>query len=313
MGNSAAAPVTCRPNLGAQGRPHEAPGNCYIERRPVNRILAIGILLAAGLACSCAAAAQQSFAARFFAHNAAAAAIEPTWPTPLVQSDPRLTQYYRFAFSNQYTPLRTQTVSYGNGRGGGLVAWNRVEFDFLPPPYIQHNSTAIDGFGDTSLLVKLRLVSGNADHGNYILTAIGSHSFATGSAKNGALTDSWTATLAGGKGLTRQINVESSLGGTLPTGMIAAQGRTIVWNAIVQDHLPHHVWLELENNATFYRGGSHDGLTQNFVTPGAFYVFRPARWKPAHPYLVFDGGMQIATSGFHTYNHNLIAEMRILF
>jgi len=36
-------------------------------------------------------------------------------------------------------------------------------------------------------------------------------------------------------------------------------------------------------------------------------------WGPTHPFLVFAEGMQIATSRFHTYNHNLISEMRILF
>jgi hypothetical protein len=36
-------------------------------------------------------------------------------------------------------------------------------------------------------------------------------------------------------------------------------------------------------------------------------------WKPAHAVVVFDAGMQIATSQFHRYNHNLISEMRILF
>jgi hypothetical protein len=52
---------------------------------------------------------------------------------------------------------------------------------------------------------------------------------------------------------------------------------------------------------------------QNFVTPAAFYVVRKKDWKPAHPFFIFDSGMQIATSGFHTYNHNLIWEMRTLF
>ena len=42
-------------------------------------------------------------------------------------------------------------------------------------------------------------------------------------------------------------------------------------------------------------------------------VLRKAGWKPTHPFLVFAEGMQIATSGFHTYNHNLISEMRVLF
>jgi hypothetical protein len=73
------------------------------------------------------------------------------------------------------------------------------------------------------------------------------------------------------------------------------------------------VWFEFENNATFYFAGSHDGKMQNFVTPAAFYVVRRKEWKPTHPFFILDGGMQMATSGFHTYNHNLISEARMLF
>jgi hypothetical protein len=279
----------------------------------VNRILSIFLILIAGMACLDTSQAQQSFRERFFNHNNAAAAIEPAWPTPVVEADPRLTQYYRFSFSSQFAAAGTHTVSYGNARGGGIIAWNRAEFDVLPPPYIQHSSAAVDGFSDTSVLVKLRLASGNAEHRNYIATAILSHTFATGSASNGAPTDSWNPILAGGKGFTKRLSIESALGGTLPTGKIAAQGRSILWNSLLLDHLTRSIWLELENNATFFRGGSHDGKMQNFITPGAFYVYRRQEWKPAHPFYVFDGGMQIAASAFHTYNHNLILEMRVLF
>jgi hypothetical protein len=279
----------------------------------VLRFPILSVVLAASVACSVTAVAQQTLRERFSAHNDAIGAIQPAWPTPVVEPDPRLTQYYRFSFSNQYAPPKTETVSYGNARGGGIIAWNRCQFDVLPPPYIQHNSTAADGFGDTSLLVKLRIASANADHGNYIATAILSHTFATGSATNGAPTDSWSPTLAGGIGITKKIDVESSLGGTLPTGKIATQGRSIVWNSLMQDHLTRSFWLELENNATFYSRGSHAGMMQNFIMPGAFYILKRKDWKPTHYFLVFDGGMQIATSGFHNYNHNLIAEMRILF
>ncbi len=80
----------------------------------------------------------------------------------------------------------------------------------------------------------------------------------------------------------------------------------------MQAHATTHAWLELENNATFYSQGSHDGRMQNFVTPAAFYVVRDKNWKPEHSYLIFAGGMQIATSSFHTCNHNLISELRIL-
>jgi hypothetical protein len=162
-------------------------------------------LLSAGVS------AQQSAAQQFFGHNAAVAKVQPTWFTPVMQADPRLVQYYRFSFSNEFGSTKTQTTNYGNGRGGGVIGWNRFEFDVVPAPFIQHNSATTDGAGDTSLLVKARLLSSPSDKGNYILTAIGSHSFATGTALNGARTDTWTATLAGGKGLGKKTVVESTL------------------------------------------------------------------------------------------------------
>lgn len=259
-----------------------------------------------------AAMAQQSFAQRLVGHNSAMTALQPALVTPLVEADPRLIQYVRASFSNAYTAAGTETVSYGNGRGGGVIVGNRVEFDFLPPAYVQHNSSAVDGLCDTSVAGKVRIASGNSEHGNFDVAALLSHSFATGTYKNGAATDSWTPTIAAARSLGR-FNVQSSLGGTMPTGKIAAQGRSIAWNALTQAHATAHVWFEVENNATFYVGGAHDGKMQNFVTPAAFYVLRRKEWRPTHPFLIFDSGMQIATSGFHTYNHNLISEVRVLF
>lgn len=258
------------------------------------------------------ASAQQSLTERFGAHNNAMTALQPALITPLVAADPRLIQYARFSTSHEYTAAGTETVSYGNARGGGVIAGNRFEFDFVQPAYIQHNSTAVDGFGDTSTLVKYRIASGNAQHGNFDVAAMLNHCFATGSHKNGAATDSFGPTLAGGYAF-RRFDVISALGGTMPTGKIATQGRSIAWNSLVQAHASKHVWFEVENNSTFYFAGSHDGKMQNFITPAAFYVVRRKEWKPTHPFLIFDGGMQMATSSFHTYNHNLISEVRVLF
>jgi hypothetical protein len=255
----------------------------------------------------------QSFVQQFTAHNSRMTAFQPSWITPLVEADPRLVQYVRLSISNEYTAARTQTTSYGNSRGGGIIAGNRYEFDYMPPAYIQHNGASTDGVGDMSALAKYRIASGNAEHGNYIVTAMLSHCFATGDFKNGGLTDSFSPTLAGGVGLGKKFEVESTLGGTLPTGKIATQGRTIAWNALVQTHATKHFWGEVENNATFYFDGSHDGKMQNFVTPAIFYVVRRKEWKATHPFFIVDGGMQIATSEFHTYNHNLISEFRMLF
>ena len=286
------------------------------------RILISACAIAAdSMSCSRTATAQQSYLAspqqsyeeHFFAHNAAMADLQPSFPTPVVEADPRLVQYYRFAFSHEYAPTGTETVNFGNNRGGGIIAWNRAEFDFTPPSYTQHNSTAANGFGDFAAQMKYRIASGNANHGNFIVTALLSHTFATGSGKNGALTDTWVPTIAGAKGFLKHYDVETSLCGTMPTGKIATQGRSIAWNSLVHDHLTRTIWLELEDNSTFYYAGGHDGMMQNFVTPAVFYFFRRKEWQPTHPFLVFDSGMQIATSGFHTYNHNLISEMRILF
>ena len=161
------------------------------------------------------------------------------------------------------------------------------------------------------MLVKYRIASGNAEHGNYILTAVLGHTFATAVPRMARSPIRGIQRSPAAKGLPNAFDVESSLGGVLPTGKIAAQGRSIVWNALVQDHITKSVWLEVENNATFFRGGSHDGQMQNFVTPGAFYVSAP-RLEARHIHSSSStGGMQIATSRFHTYNHNLIAEMRI--
>jgi hypothetical protein len=265
------------------------------------------------LAGASAAPAQQAFMEHFTAHNTSMAKLQPSFITPIMGADPRLIQYARASFSNEYTSSHTQTVNYGNGRGIGLIAGNRFEFDYVPPAYIQHNSTAADGFGDTSTLVKYRIASGNAQHGNFDVAAMVSHSFTTGSASNGGRTDCYTPTFAGGYAFHRYFDVISSLGGSMPTGKIATQGRTIAWNTEAQMHATKHVWFEVENNATFYFAGSHDGKMQNFVLPGAFYMVKKSSWKPTHPFLIFDSGMQIATSGFHTYNHNLISEFRVLF
>lgn len=253
--------------------------------------------------------AQQAFSE----HNSAMTKLQPALITPLIAPDPRLVQYARFSVSHEHAAAGAETVNYGNGKGGGIVSGNRLEIDFIPAPYVQHNSAADDGFGDTSTLVKYRIASGNAEHGNFDVTAIVNHCFATGSHTNGAATDSYGPALTGGYAFRRRFDVISSLGGTLPTGKIYSQGRSIAWNAVAQVHGTQHVWFEVENNATFYFAGDHDGKMQNFVTPAAFYVVRPKAWKPSHPFFIVDGGMQMATSGFHTYNHNLITEVRVLF
>jgi len=277
--------------------------------RNLRQIWALILIVAAT---ACAAQTQLPFFEDFRAHNAQMAELQPAMVTPLVAADPRLIQFYRIAVSHEYTAAGTETTNFGNSRGGGVIVARRFEFDFTPPPYIQHNDAAKDGFGDVSVVGKVRIASGNAEHGNFDVAASLSHSFAIGEHKNGAETDSWTPTLVGVKDIGRFAFL-SALNGTLPTGKIAAQGRTINWNTALQAHATRSVWFELGNSSAFFFDGPHDGKMQNFLMPGAFYVLRRRSWEAEHPFAVFATGMQFATSGFHTYNHNLLAEVRLVY
>ncbi|KAA6460957.1 hypothetical protein DYQ86_11825 [Acidobacteria bacterium AB60] len=254
----------------------------------------------------------QSFGQRFRSHNLEMSRLQPALISPLVGSDPRLLQYVRFSVSHQFSASGAETLNWGNCRGAGVILLRRFELDWAPPLYLQHYGRGADGWGDTSALLKVRLASANAESGNFAVSAIAARTFATGSHKNGALTGSYTPTLAAAWAH-QHFDVIASLGATLPAARVTAQGRTIAWNTTAQLHATRALWLELGNNATFYKGGSHDGSLQNFLTPGAFYVLRKNHASALQPTFILDAGMQIATSGFHTYNHNLITEVRILF
>lgn len=280
----------------------------------MNRLQSISsvALAAAFVASASATFAQQSFYERFRAHNESMAAVQPTWMGPLIQTDSRLAQAVRVSVSNSYAPGE-HTVNYGNSHGVGLIVGDRIQLNLQPPPYMQnHSATFKNGFSDSVEEVKFRIASGNAEHGNFTVTAYLAYSFPTGSHLNGQRSGASNPLLAAGRAFGR-FNVQSTLGGTLPTGKIAEQGRSIEWNALAQVQATGHVWLDVENNATFNYGGPYDGKTQNFITPAAFYMVRRKDWGPRHPVWVLNAGMQIATSGFYLYNHNLISEMRMLF
>jgi hypothetical protein len=271
------------------------------------------LALAATLAaCGCAARAQQSPYEHFRAHNASMTEVQPTWMGPLIQSDSRLSQSIRLSVSDANAP-GAQILSYGNNHGMNFIAARRFQFDLTPPSFFRNHSAALkDGFGNGSTQVKYRIASGNAQHGNFAVTAILARSFTPGAKQNGALTGAYFPKLAVGKAFGR-FNVQTVLNGVLPTGKTAAQGRVIEWNTTAQLHPSAHVYLDIENNTAWFKGSPADGQTQNFITPAGFYMIRRKSWAPTHAVTAFGGGMQIATSHFHQYNHNLIAEMRVLF
>ena len=240
-------------------------------------------------------------------------AQQPSWPIPLVTASSGLLQVARTDIVRQIAPSGTDTWNYDNGKGISLVPWYNLEFDALAPPYIQHNSKAEDGFGDFSMAVKYRVIAANEEGGNYSLSVSLTGTLPTGSYKNGSLASTLYPIVCGGKGF-RKFDVQSTFGAILPAGETAKLGRVVVWSTVGQYHIFKFFWPEIESNATFYHGGPNDGRVQNFVTPGLmlskFKLERDPRNRLA---VIFGGGMQIATTQFHTYNHGLVLSSRLLF
>jgi hypothetical protein len=240
-------------------------------------------------------------------------AQQPSWPIPLVTASSGLLQVARTDVVRQITSAGTDTWNYDNGKGVSLVPWYNLEFDALAPPYIQHNSKAEDGFGDFSMLLKYRVAAANEEGGNYSLSVSLTGTLPTGSYKNGSLATTVTPIVCGGKGF-RRFDVQSSIGVVLPAGYTAKLGRLVAWNTVAQYHLIKFLWPEIESNATFYHGGANDGHVQNFVTPGLMLSkFKLERDSRNRLGLIFGGGVQIAATQFHTYNHGLVLTSRLLF
>jgi hypothetical protein len=276
--------------------------------RPYTFVFALVACVVAGSP----AAGAQSWYQNFRSRNAAMADVQPTWMGPLIQSDARLGQAAKVSVSNASVNGALVT-SYGNNHGVSLLGGRRFQFDFNPPSYFHASSPAVaDGFGNASTQVKYRIASGNAQHGNYALSAALCRSFGGGYGQNGMLTDAYFPKLLAGKAWGRFV-VQSALNGVLPTGKIAAQGRAIEWNSTAQLRTGTHAYFDIEDNLTWLKGGPDDGRTQNFVTPAGFLLVRRKAWEPTHAVFAFDAGIQIATSSFHLYNHNVVTEMRILF
>ena len=279
-------------------------------------LLASASLCAQNTPVTTPAPAQGNFYARWSARTSAIQSKQPAWSVPLATTYTGLFQVVRADFVRQIAPKGTYTWNIDNSKCISFITPGNLEFDIDLPPYIKHNTTAIDGWGDLSFLGKYRLASGNAQHGAYTLSFYALTTLPTGQAKNGSTNASVQPNIAGGKGF-GNFDVQSTFGATLPTGNPAtnASGRPIVWNTAAQYKIGKVFWPELESNTTFFKGGPNDGKTQEFITPAITigkFALHPAD-AHSRPGLTFGGGMQIATSHLHTYNHSLILTVRWIF
>ena len=258
--------------------------------------------------------AQNSFAGRWEQRASATQARQPAWPPPLITGYVGLIQVARTDFIRQTASNLVQTWNLDGGKGLNLIPLANTELDINLPPYLEHSApTVVNGAGDMSFLLKYRYLSGAAGHGNYDLSAFLSSTIPTGSYKNGSLDATISPNAGVGKGV-GIFDVQSTLGASMPVEDTAKLGRTILWNTAIQAHIAKYFWLEVEFNATYFKGGPNDGKNQTFTTPGLLVArkLRP-KTKGSRLGLCVGAGEQIATSAFHSYNHEVAVTTRLLF
>lgn len=253
---------------------------------------------------------QDGFLNHWFARVDQTKDEQPHWITPVATTTPRLEEEYRYDQIWQTSNAGITTNNYDGGKGLELIPFKNVEIIASTPPYLVHNDPAVrNGWGDMAFLVKYRLLSQNEEAGNYILTAFLGWSLPTGDHKNGSLHPVITPTIAYGKGL-HNFDVQGTFGVAMSTSDTALLGRNYLWNNTFQYRVLRKFWPEIELNSTFFQDGKNDGRKQNFVTPGLMIGRLPLAGRVG---LTFGAGYQIATTHFHTSNHNAILSVRFPF
>lgn len=286
----------------------------HIKKRRVSVSCVRGLVLLAIVALAAQAFAQssssdQSYFGSWFDRVSRTQAEQPHWITPMFTTTPRLEEEFRYDVGWQNTTAGNVT-NYGGGKGLEFIPSEHVEIIVSPPPYLAHqNPTQMDGFGDTSFLLKYRFAAGNEEAGNYIVTAFLGGSIPTASYSNGAENAVVTPTLALGKGW-GAFDVQGTLGIALPVGDIARLGTPIAYNTAFQYRLFGKLWPELEVNGVLFHDGKHDGQQQVFLSPG-LVVGKIHLWRRLG--LTVGAGEQIALTSFHTYNHNRVVSVRFPF
>jgi hypothetical protein len=221
----------------------------------------------------------------------------------------RLVQQFRYDTGWQSNSGFTN-ANYGGSKGLEVVPFDRVEVSVSAPPYLTHTKPGIeDGMGDMSFLFKYRVAAGNPEHGNYVVTAVLAATLPTGTYANGSTDASLTPTLALGKGW-GNFDLQGAAGVTVPTGNRDILGTPVALNLTAQYHLLNYLWPEVEANSTMWANGKNDGKKQVFLSPG-LVVGKFHLWNRVG--VAFGGGVQIAATQFHTYEHNWVASVRFPF
>jgi hypothetical protein len=244
---------------------------------------------------------------RWFAMGEKTQREQPDWLSPLATTSGRIKQEFRYDVFHQPAPGGSTDYNFGGGKGLEFIVAPRLQLLIGPPPFIAHTSSAPNGFGDIPLMAKFRIAAAAPKEGNYLLTLLFNATVPGGASatKDAVLSPG----IAAGKGW-GNFDVQTTLSGNLPTGDLATIGRQLLSNTAFQYRILGKLYPEVEVNSTFFLAGKNSGETQVFLTPGLGFgrirVWRALKISAA-------GGMQIAATAFHTYNHRAILSIRYSF
>lgn len=256
----------------------------------------------------------EEFGKKWQARASKTQAEQPKWAVPMYSPFPMVAQVFRLDFVRQRSSAGAETWNIDGGKGFNFIPFAKTQIDVFIPGYMIRPDSSEDGFGDMTLVGKYRFLSKTEKKGNYVVTAQLGLSIPTGSYKNGAPSTALTPTFLAGKGFGK-LALFTSLGGTLPTSQTSTSGRTIHWNTVAQYKVGRYFTPELELNSNTWVGGTRDGKTQMFLSPGLIVGRLP--FRPEDPGsrigLTLGFAFQTAVTSYHTYNHGLATTVRFVF
>lgn len=237
---------------------------------------------------------------------------QPHWITPIATVTPRLEQELRYDQAWDRLDNSHMIYNYGSGKGVELIPFDPVEVIIGIPAYEVENTTPTKwGWADETFLVKYRVLSGNEQNGNYILTAFMGLSVPSGSDTLSAHHYIATPTLAFGKGW-GDFDFQSTVGFAVPgNGFVHdGSGASLPFNTTLQYRVCKYLWPEVEANYTWWASGEHEGLNQLLITPGLVIGRIPIHQRVG---MTVGIGCQFAVTDHATIDHDVILTARIPF
>jgi hypothetical protein len=259
--------------------------------------------------------------ADWFSRVARIQSEQPHWITPVLTVTPLLEEEYRYDQSWRSLAHGAATDIFGGGKGLELIPFQNVEVILGVPAWIAHNGAIrhagkgtrggapSDGWADETFLVKYRIASANAEHGNYVVTAFIGFSAPTGDDGNSNRHAIFTPTIAVGKGL-GDFDIQSTAGISLPDGGLQRLGMPLAWNTAFQYRVLKYFWPEFEVNYTWWPNGGREGETQVFLTPGLVIGKISIHDRVG---LTIGAGYQVAVTDSPAYNHSAVLTVRLPF